>query len=185
MELVLGLLDNLLEALQGLFLLDVFCARLVLQLAVVLDLLARVLDLGQTERGGRALEEVAQLAERLKLLLLATRQSAVHRSNAGGGTGQNAQVGVHLDKGALSLGEEVVDDAFGELALGLVLVHLEDLLKGRGVDGVLSAGNRHDALAAVDALCRLEGVREGCPTQGGQKQSEGVMMVLGVQEMRL
>jgi hypothetical protein len=39
-ELVLGLLDDLLELLQALLLGDVFCARLVLLLAVVLDLLA-------------------------------------------------------------------------------------------------------------------------------------------------
>lgn len=70
-ELVLGLLDDLVKALQRLVLLDVLCACLVLQLAVVLDLLARVLDLGQAEGGRGALEEVAELAERLKLLLLA------------------------------------------------------------------------------------------------------------------
>ena len=77
-ELILGLLDDRLQVLQSLLLLDIFCACLVLQLAVVLDLLARVLDLGQAEGGRGALEKVAELAERLKLLLLAANQSAVH-----------------------------------------------------------------------------------------------------------
>ena len=78
MELVLGLLDDLLQILQSLVLLDVFCACLILQLAVVLDLFARVLDLGQAECRRRALEEVAELAKRLEFLLLTRRQSAVH-----------------------------------------------------------------------------------------------------------
>jgi hypothetical protein len=72
---------------------------------------------------------------------------------------RDAQIGVHLHKGALGLGKEVVDDALAELALNLVLVHFENLLEGRGVDAVFCAGNRHDALAAVHALYKLEWVR--------------------------
>lgn len=34
---------------------------------------------------------------------------------------------VHLLKGPLGLGEEVVDDGFAELALFFIVVHLEDL----------------------------------------------------------
>ena len=151
-ELVLGLVDDLLELLQSIFLLDVFCACLVLQLAVVLDLFARVLYFGKAEGRRRALQEVAKLAECLEVLLLATRESAVYPSRKL----ENAQIGVHLGKGALGLSEEVIDDALAELAVDLVLVHLEDLLEGRGVDGVFCAGNRHDALAAVHALYRLE-----------------------------
>ena len=37
------------------------------------------------------------------------------------------QVVVHLLECLLGLGEEVVDDGFGELALFLVIVHFEDL----------------------------------------------------------
>ena len=86
----------------------------------------------------------------------------------------DAQVCIHLDEGTLGLGEEVVDDALGELALSLVLVHLEDLLEGRLVDGIFCAGNRHDAFAdfadfaAVHALWRSgqSGVRRGVRRAG-------------------
>jgi hypothetical protein len=43
------------------------------------------------------------------------------------------QVVVHLLECLLGLGEEVVDDGFGELAFFLVIVHFEDL--GRRKDG--------------------------------------------------
>jgi hypothetical protein len=39
----------------------------------------------------------------------------------------NLQIIVHLLECLLGLGEEVVDDRFGELALFLVVVHFEDL----------------------------------------------------------
>jgi hypothetical protein len=59
------------------------------------------------------------------------------------------QVCVHLDKGRLRLREEVVHETFAKLALVLVVVHFEDLLKGRAVDAVLGAGNGHDVEVAV------------------------------------
>ena len=63
---------------------------------------------------------------------------------AGGG---HSQLLVHLLEGLVCLAEEIVDDAFAKLALFLVLVHLEDLLKGGRVDLVLGTGNRHDVAA--------------------------------------
>ena len=39
----------------------------------------------------------------------------------------NLQIFVHLSECLVGLGEEVVDDRFGELALFLVIVHFEDL----------------------------------------------------------
>ena len=69
-ELCLGLLDNLGQILLRLLLGDVFCACVVLELAVVLDLLARVFDFGEAERSGRALEEVAELTKLLEVLAL-------------------------------------------------------------------------------------------------------------------
>jgi hypothetical protein len=77
-ELVLGLLDDLIQLLQAIFLSDVFCACLVLHLTIVLDLLARVLDFGEAQGRRRTLEEVAELAKRLEVLLLAGRESAQH-----------------------------------------------------------------------------------------------------------
>jgi hypothetical protein len=61
----------------------------------------------------------------------------------------HSQIGVHLDKCALGLGEEVVYDAPAELALVFILVHFEDLLKRRRVDAVGCAGDGHDAFFAV------------------------------------
>jgi hypothetical protein len=63
-----------------------------------------------------------------------------------------SQTRVHLGECAVCLAEEVEDDALAELAVDLVLVHLQDLLKGRRVDGVLRTGDRHDALGPVLAL---------------------------------
>lgn len=42
---------------------------------------------------------------------------------------RNIQIGIHLLKCGLGLGEEVKDDGLGKLALLFVIVHLEDLLK--------------------------------------------------------
>jgi hypothetical protein len=69
-KLRLGLLDNRAQLLLRLLLRNVLCARVVLQLAVVLDLLARVFDLGQAERRGGAFEEVAELAKLLEVFAL-------------------------------------------------------------------------------------------------------------------
>ena len=61
-----------------------------------------------------------------------------------GQTQGHSQLLVHLLEGLVGLAKEVVDDAFAELALVLVLVHLENLLKGGWVDLVLGARDRHD-----------------------------------------
>lgn len=69
-KLLLGLLDDLAQVLLSLLFCNVLCACIVLQLAVMLDLLARVLDFGEAERGGRALEEMAELTKLLEVLAL-------------------------------------------------------------------------------------------------------------------
>jgi hypothetical protein len=71
-ELLLRLLDGRPQQLEALLLCDIVGALCILLLAVVLDLLTRVFDLCEAEGGGRALEEVAELRERLQVLLLAT-----------------------------------------------------------------------------------------------------------------
>lgn len=51
-KLLLGLLDDLCQIFLCLLFCDVLEACIVLQLAVILDLLARVFDFGKAERGG-------------------------------------------------------------------------------------------------------------------------------------
>ncbi len=65
------------------------------------------------------------------------------KGGGGGGFG-NLQGRVHLLEGAVRLAKEVIDDAFAEFALAVVVVHLEDLLESVCVDDVFGAGNRHD-----------------------------------------
>jgi len=65
-KLLLGLLDRGLAVLQADVVVQlVFDARCILVRAEVLDLLAAVLDLGKTEGGGGAFEEVAEGGELL------------------------------------------------------------------------------------------------------------------------
>jgi hypothetical protein len=59
---------------------------------------------------------------------------------------RHSQTRVHLVECAVRLAEEVEHDALAELTVDLVLVHLENLLKRRRVDGVVGAGDRHDAV---------------------------------------
>jgi hypothetical protein len=56
----------------------------------------------------------------------------------------HSQLLVHLLEGLICLAKEVVDNALAELALDLVLVHLENLLKGGWVDLVLGTRDGHD-----------------------------------------
>ena len=58
----------------------------------------------------------------------------------------NLQIFVHLSECLIGLGEEVVDDRFGELALFLVIVHFEDLRirkKAWSETGQLGMGTDH------------------------------------------
>lgn len=47
---------------------------------------------------------------------------------------------LHLDEGLLSLLEESEDNGATELAIVLIIVHLENLLKGQGIDAVAQVG---------------------------------------------
>ena len=69
-KLLLGLLDDLCQIFLSLLFCNVLEACVVLQLAIMLDLLARVLDFGKAEGGGRALEEMAELTKLLEVLAL-------------------------------------------------------------------------------------------------------------------
>lgn len=71
LKLGLGLLDRLLAVLQALLVVRLlFFPRAVLVRAKVLDLLAAVLDLGQPQGSGRALQEVAERRELREVFLL-------------------------------------------------------------------------------------------------------------------
>lgn len=64
LELLLGLCNRLCQTLEALLVVRlVVCARLILVCAEVLYLLAAVLDLGESERGRRALEEMSELRQ--------------------------------------------------------------------------------------------------------------------------
>jgi hypothetical protein len=67
----------------------------------------------------------------------------------GGGQGACLQGVVHLGEGLLGLLEEAKDDGPAELALVLVVVHLQDLLEGHGVDAVAQVGQADGALLAL------------------------------------
>lgn len=59
------------------------------------------------------------------------------------------QIRFHLVEGAFSLLEKVEDNALAELALVLIVVHLENLLKGGRVDGVAGVRQAGGALLAL------------------------------------
>ena len=78
-EFFLDLFDDNLQQLEPLLFCDVICTRLVLLLAIMLDLLTRVFDFCEAKGGRRAFEEVAKLRERLEVSLLAGMLSVVRR----------------------------------------------------------------------------------------------------------
>lgn len=56
-----------------------------------------------------------------------------------GGTGENLHGLFHLLKGAVSLLEESINNAFAEFPL-TIIVHLQNLLEGGGIDDVFILG---------------------------------------------
>ncbi len=104
--------------------------------------------------------------------MLALRAHARHGDVMPGQMGAHSQLLVHLLEGLVCLAEEVIDDAFAELALDLVLVHLENLLKGGWVDLVFGTRNRHDVAALWVGMLRLGEYSIGACC-GGYGQQEG------------
>ena len=119
----------------------VACAGLVLVCAVVLDLFAVILDFGQTKCCATTLEEVTEGAELGEILLFTVGKrvslvSCFYTPPIGRSFERYAHVLIHLVERAVGLLEEVEDDAPAELSLVLIVVHLEDLLKGCDIDVV-------------------------------------------------
>lgn len=85
------------------------------------------------------------------------------------GGGAYLQSLAHLIEGALGLVEEPVDDALAEVAV-VVVVHLEDLFKGRLVDAFIHLGEGRRRLlglgrlagAAADRIGRAYRIVLGC-----------------------
>jgi hypothetical protein len=67
----------------------------------------------------------------------------------------NLQRIVHLLECLFSLFEEPKDDGPGELAIVFVVIHLEDLLKGHGIDAISKVRQGNRALLALlrSAFC--------------------------------
>jgi len=65
---------------------------------------------------------------------------------------QNVQGVLHLDKGLLGLLKEAKDNGLAELALILVVIHLQDLFEGEGIDAVAEIWQAHGALLALSQL---------------------------------
>jgi len=65
---------------------------------------------------------------------------------------------LHLDKGLLGLLKEAKDNGLAEFALLLVVVHLQDLLKGQGIDTVAEIRQGHRALFTLgETVSRMLG----------------------------
>ena len=72
----------------------------------------------------------------------------------------------HLLESSFGLIEEAEDDAAGELAVFLVVVHFEDLLEGHGVDAVAKLGQ----LGPIFGLLHSGIVRDELHIRGCQEQ---------------
>lgn len=73
----------------------------------------------------------------------------------------NSQCIVHLLEGLLGLLEEAEDNRLAELPVILIIIHLQDLLKGYGIDAVAEIWQTDGALltlyCAWSALVLVEG----------------------------
>ncbi len=136
-------------------------------LAVVLDLLTALLDLAEAYRGRRALEEVPQIGELLKVSTVASRGNITVRAQKNPAiffffetkreglwpgcmkekerrerfAQAHSQLLLHFLEGGFGLVEEPLDYAAAECLFIVALIHLKDLLESRLVD-VIAINNR-------------------------------------------
>lgn len=119
--------------------------------AVVLDLFARFLDLAQAQCCRGSFQEVAQLGEFGEFFFFPASLLGNKNNNIQCSYADDLQRFLNLAECALGLLEKSVDDFLAEIAI-VVVVHFQNLFKGRVVDAVGHFGKVRSGLLGLGQL---------------------------------